>query len=51
MEIQNVRRSQSEEQKRCYNRGEDGAWWDSPMDQISLKTPNPKCPLFLKIDQ
>jgi hypothetical protein len=22
-----------------------------PMDQISIKTPNPKCRLFLKIDQ
>ncbi len=25
-------------------------WWVKPMDQISTKTPNPKCRLFLKID-
>ena len=25
--------------------------WGEPMDQISIKTPNPKCRLFLKIDQ
>jgi hypothetical protein len=25
--------------------------WGEPMDQISIKTPNPKCRRFLKIDQ
>jgi hypothetical protein len=25
-------------------------WILGPMDQIALKTPNPKCRLFLKID-
>jgi hypothetical protein len=28
--------------------GGGGAWCDSPMDQITIKTPNPKCRLFLK---